>query len=104
MNDAENRKLAEWLEPSPHYKGPDYKCWQWVESMMEWRVKVDFRTDEAANAMLLEKMPEDYACVFRDDVHGGWYVGQSMETKVFDKDRKTAIVLAALKLIEQGAK
>ena len=88
--DENNRKLAFWVGP------PGYKDILSLEPL-------DFYNDEAANALLLEKMATIYP---DEDIHLehlkyiGWTILSCHGYKgVTHADRKTAIVNAALALI-----
>ena len=110
--EEENRKLARWLGWSTFPSKVDSEVW--CERRLENDNVTtfplpDFRTDEAANAMLLEKMPLP---VLRR-LHT---LGQTLKQEwsctpdctplrpIYENasDRKTAIVLAALALCQRS--
>lgn len=106
--EQENRTLAEWLgwarydSEKSKYVGRDWEEVYWVDTAGNtYDMLPDFRTDEAANAMLLDKILEtksvfigkSFLEVFPDapGEHAPEFALGSIA------DRKTAIVLAALK-------
>lgn len=117
-----NRKIAEWLEPTqilsdalPVSKiragaSSPLGCWKVKairhELLMpwEWRPR-DFFTDEIANAMLLDRMPEPQLWLeSAKDKPKLWGCTADMMSKeldaAFDSDRRTAVVLTFLAWME----
>lgn len=91
--DEKNRKIAEWLGDLRGY-----------DCQMK---PLDFFTDEAANALILDKMPQPSLIKWQHRIYNGRFYWACMSdinnrsTEVEDPDRKTAICEAALKLIEK---
>lgn len=124
------RKIALWLEPMPDYEPKVTghiglstmtdrttltEAWNWDFVLQRWLPR-DFYRDEAANALVLEKLAQ--LCIDKDHYFGLRYDGtpEWIASRMRDygdgnadmpkrpvavhADRKTAIVLAALKFIE----
>jgi hypothetical protein len=92
------RKVAEWLgyvavDCRIEYHGP--RCWRFNDQHIL-RLP-DFYSDEAANALALEKMPDPM--VWRESATL-WGAEANEGLAVFDPDRKTAIVEACIRYIE----
>jgi hypothetical protein len=120
--EEKNRKLAEWLEPLSSLPNEDdseemqaYESEAWIATFRLSRVTGmhvpsweprDFYTDEAANALLLDRLlsegcpPDDLPTNFK----WAWqWVGQLIMREIQfhqNNDRKTAICEAVLKLME----
>lgn len=108
----QNRRLAvgllNWRESAhPAYGAPPPHT--------ETQLYPDFFRDEAANAMLLDKLPPDTVIHFKcglqhDTCRIGVPIRPNPQTQINhrnwteDKDRKTAICLAALAMIEKEGK
>ena len=115
--DENNRKLAEWLgwkanDSRTRWHSPECQRDETPASMCNGKVP-DFYTDESANALLLEKMPQPVLQkVFSNDPDlpdgdFNWFCfndcdGTGISVKA--KDRKTAIVNAALAYIQAKEK
>ncbi len=120
-----NRKLAEWLEPLSSFSAgwqetPEncggyeatgsvmwyspLRAWTYTEkNYMDWQPR-NFYTDEAANALLLERMTEPHVWKNPD---GTWTCEPNNSAGAIDSeiiesgpDKRTAICEAALKLME----
>jgi hypothetical protein len=94
------RKVAEWLgyvavDCRIEYHGP--RCWRFNDQHIL-RLP-DFYSDEAANALVLEAMPE-HTKLMRGTQWAIEIWNGTRWITASDPDRKTAIVEACLKLIE----
>lgn len=104
-----NERISAWFEPKPKREPysfndesthkvwvPVLKKWHSFQHELKW-VAIRWDTDEAANARLLDVMPE--VDLTRDGQ--GWrcdpYDNTELGTSTYDPDRKTAIVLAFCK-------
>ena len=126
--DANNRKIAEWLEPMPSINHEDDRLWENIFALegtgghhysypaevwelrlsgytrgdkLEWAPR-DFYTDESANAMLLDAMP----CPHLWKNPGGTWncdpdLNADSDAGGLDADRKTAIASAFIAWKEQ---
>lgn len=127
-----NRELQDWIFPTfkngnyhaVHCKcdadpqDDDMPCWEWSECCCEMECtaeSIDFLTSESANAMVLEKMAQQFDIIERSSkvwltvefLYGEWRVSEMTSTLGdpgennlgIHLDRKTAIWLAALALI-----
>ena len=114
MPDSENEKIAGWLGWTRSLRSiestePNSVVEVWQDSKGQWipNGMPDFFTDEAANAMVLEKMRHS---LLVSDWPGckGWRVDLGVQYQngppiaPTHMDRKTAVVLACLALIEGG--
>ena len=123
MNEAENRKLAEWLEPLLKQKisrvnGEAFagtlwtagRGWDSQPSHDKFYPRYDFYEDEKANALLFEKLPEPSLRYYRYIREWGCLPNwEQMEqgrairpSESMHKFRKAAICEAALQRIERG--
>jgi hypothetical protein len=94
-----NRKLAEWLGWREAAVDAAGLLRFWFNKDGRDVPSIDFYTDEAANALLLEKMPQPKLVKIGDS----WGVQPQLRyggDHTWNADRKTAICEAALKLIE----
>lgn len=112
--DANNRKLAEWLEPAPKIDRQKrnllgrYICGPWDigEWDKKWSVRFDFYTSEDASAMLREKLRRLDCQIMMDregvTVYGPYPDSQSRRPTLVrnQPETLTAIAQAALALIE----
>lgn len=120
-----NERIANWLEPMSSLPNEDdseemqaYESDAWIATFRlsqetgmhvpSWQPR-DFFTDESANALVLEKMPAAELYKHPPDheaSEAGWRCRPDwgLDFAVYHTDRKTAIALAALMLIEQETK
>jgi hypothetical protein len=107
--EEKDRRLAEWLGWSHFKQECGFECLYWIGLPPGEKARCpvpDFYTDEAANALLLDRLlsegcpPDDLPTNFK----WAWqWVGQLIMREIQfhqNNDRKTAICEAVLKLME----
>ena len=111
--DANNRKIAEWLEPTPKWSllsevRDDGVCWIksdrgayqrcYIDGQLDGELHCDFYTDESANAMLLDALPAVELYRHPPELRdvGAWRCRPDwgLDFNVAHPDRKTAICSA----------